>query len=206
MDRHRVNLVRPRAPRPVASARAGRSLAPVWAVVDRHAALAARMSLALVFVWFGLLKVLGDSPVTRLVTATVPFGNPHVVVGVLGGVEVALGAWLALGRAPRLLALCLVGHLTGTFLTFLMAPSMTMRHDNPLLLTADGEFVVKNVVLISTTLLIVSVAAGPRRPVPVTTEYARVGIGREASTSRRRAGRRPDRDDAARLERRGGSG
>ncbi len=174
MDRHRVVLTRSRnrTQRRPAAVRAEGASAAVWQVVDRHAALAARTSLALVYLWFGLLKVFGDSPVTRLVSATLPFGDPRVVVGVLGGVEVALGIWLLVGRAPRLLAVCLVAHLGGTFLTFLMAPGLTMRHDNPVLLTADGEFVVKNLVLISTALLVVAVTV--RAPRPAAPSAARI--------------------------------
>jgi putative oxidoreductase len=138
----------------------------VWTVVDRHAALAARMSLALVFIWFGVLKLAGDSPVVQLVSATLPFGNPHDVVRALGLVEVLLGLGLVIGRALRVVVACLAAHLAGTFLTFVMAPGLTMRHDNPLLLTADGEFVVKNLVLISTALLVASVTRRSTRSLP----------------------------------------
>jgi uncharacterized membrane protein YkgB len=77
-------------------------------------------------------------------------------VPVLGGLEAVLGIALLLGRAQRAVLLILSAHLAGTFLTFIMAPRLTMQHGNPLLLTADGEFVVKNLVLISAALLLTS--------------------------------------------------
>lgn len=120
------------------------------------APVAMRLSLALIFLWFGLLKLAGDSPVTALVSATLPWGNPNVVVRVLGGVEVCLGVGLLIGRAQRLLLVALATHLGGTFLTFIVAPGMTMRDGNPFLLTADGEFVLKNLVLICAALLLAS--------------------------------------------------
>jgi hypothetical protein len=55
-----------------------------------------------------------------------------------------------------LVLLALAAHLTGTFLTFVMAPGLTMRHGDPFLLTADGEFVLKNLVLISAAILLAS--------------------------------------------------
>ena len=118
------------------------------------AAVALRLSLGLIFVWFGALKLAGDSPVAALVSATLPWGNPDVVVPLLGAVEVGLGIGLLVGRATRLLLLALAMHLAGTFLTFLMAPGLTIQNGNPMLLTADGEFVLKNAVLISAAVLL----------------------------------------------------
>ena len=117
---------------------------------------AMRLSLALVFLWFGILKIVGASPVAGLISATLPWADPHVAIGVLGAVEVLLGVGLLIGRMQRLLLLALAAHLSGTFLTFVMAPGLTMQHGNPLLLTADGEFVLKNLVLISAALLLAS--------------------------------------------------
>jgi putative oxidoreductase len=158
---------RRRAHAPTAStAEAGvRRTVPAWnrseAAFDRFlvraapgAAVALRLSLGLVFVWFGALKLAGDSPVVGLVSATLPWADPQVVVPVLGAVEVALGIGLLVGKARRLLLLALATHLAGTFLTFLMAPALTVQGGNPLLLTADGEFVLKNAVLISAAILL----------------------------------------------------
>jgi putative oxidoreductase len=160
-DRHRTNG----APAAAVAVAGGRHAVPLRirseAAFDRlliraapAAAVALRLSLGLIFVWFGALKLAGDSPVAALVSATLPWANPAVVVPVLGAVEVALGIGLLIGRARRLLLLALATHLAGTFLTFLMAPGLTVQGGNPLLLTADGEFVLKNAVLISAAVLL----------------------------------------------------
>jgi putative oxidoreductase len=127
--------------------------------VARFAPAAVRLSLGLVFVWFGALKVAGDSPVTALVSATIPWGRTPLVIPLLGVVEILLGLGLLIGKAKRLLLLAVAVHLGGTLLTFVMAPNMTMRHGNPFLLTADGEFVLKNLVLITAAILLVSLPA-----------------------------------------------
>jgi putative oxidoreductase len=130
-------------------------------LVERIAPLMMRLSLAVVFIWFGALKLTGSSPVASLIAATLPSSAPNVVVHVLGSVEVLLGVGLLIGRAQRLLLLALAGHLTGTFLTFLDAPGLMLQHGNPLLLTADGEFVLKNLVLISAAMLLIAHQASP---------------------------------------------
>ncbi|GAA4753290.1 hypothetical protein GCM10023328_40680 [Modestobacter marinus] len=130
----------------------------------RRGPMALRWSLAVVFVWFGGLKLAGATPVEGLIAATLPFVSPAVSVPALGLGEVALGVAVALGLAPRLTLLALAAHLTGTFLAFAMAPELMVTDGNPLLLTADGEFVLKNVVLISAALVLVGRYADGARP------------------------------------------
>jgi putative oxidoreductase len=120
----------------------------------RYAATALRLALAVVFVWFGALKLAGVSPVENLLAETLPFIDPGISVPVLGGVEVALGIALAIGRLPRIVLLVMVGHLAGTFLTFVTASEL-MWGDGFLELTADGEFVVKNLVFITAALMLI---------------------------------------------------
>src|SRR3712207_1667168 len=75
--------------------------AVVDAVADRcrqHGPLALRLSLALVFVWFGGLKLAGATPVTGLISATLPFLSSDVTVPALGAVEVVLGLAVLTGR------------------------------------------------------------------------------------------------------------
>ena len=121
----------------------------------RYAPVALRMALALVFVWFGVLKLAGVSPVGELLAATLPFVDQDVLVPMLGAVEVVMGVALAIGRLPQLVLLVLVGHLTGTFLTFVTAAGLMWQPDRFLALTVDGEFVLKNLVLISAALLLI---------------------------------------------------
>jgi uncharacterized membrane protein YphA (DoxX/SURF4 family) len=113
-----------------------------------------RISLGLVFVWFGLLKIFQVSPVSELVARTVYWVDPDVVVPALGVFEVTVGTLLLFGRALRLAVFLLVAQLVGTFVTFLVLPNVTFRDGNPFLLTVEGEFVVKNLVLISAGLVV----------------------------------------------------
>ena len=61
-----------------------------------------RVSLGIVFVWFGALKVFDVTPVTDLVAETVYWVDPDWFVPLLGWVEVAVGLALILRRGLRL--------------------------------------------------------------------------------------------------------
>ena len=108
-----------------------------------------RISLGIVFVWFGALKVFDISPVSALVARTVYWVDPDLFVPALGALEMFVGLMLLVGRAMRFVA-----QMVGTFLTFFVLPEVTFRDGNPLLLTVEGEFVVKNLVLISAAMVV----------------------------------------------------
>lgn len=135
-------------------------------LVDQVGMLAARLgvpllriTLGLVYVWFGALKVVGKSDVFSLVAGTLPFMNPFVFVPVLGVIEVVLGIGLMSGRLPRVVFVVVIAHLAGTFLTIFTVPNMLWHNHDPLLLSMDGEFVLKNLVLISAVLVLLGVAS-----------------------------------------------
>jgi putative oxidoreductase len=113
-----------------------------------------RTSLGIVFVWFGALKVFDISPVSALVARTVYWVDPDLFVPALGALEMFVGLMLLVGRAMRLTLFLFVAQMVGTFLTFFVLPEVTFRDGNPLLLTVEGEFVVKNLVLISAAMVV----------------------------------------------------
>jgi putative oxidoreductase len=121
-------------------------------------------SMGLVFIWFGGLKVADVSPVGDLVAATVPFLDRTWFVPTLGVFEVLLGVGLLIGWPLRLVFPTLIGHLAGTFLVLVVQPNLAFQHGNPLLLTTVGEFVVKNIVLITGGLVLASRLNARRAP------------------------------------------
>jgi putative oxidoreductase len=113
-----------------------------------------RGSLGVVFVWFGALKVLDVSPVSDLVGETVYWVDASWFVPVLGGFEFLIGLGLLLSRALRLVLAALVLQLAGTFLIFVVRPGIAFQDGNPFKLTVIGEFVVKNLVLLTAALVV----------------------------------------------------
>jgi putative oxidoreductase len=131
--------------------------------LDRGTRPALRISLGVVFVWFGALKVFGDSPVAELVSATVPWADRGFLVPALGWVEIVLGAALLVGRPVRLALIAVAAHLAGTFLVFVQAPSLVLTDGNPLLLNGNGEFVLKNLVLVCAALVLLPLSTQDRK-------------------------------------------
>ena len=113
-----------------------------------------RVSLGVVFIWFGALKLTNATPVGELVAKTVPFLPANVFVPALGIFEMLLGLGLLIGRRLEIVALLMVAHLSGTFLVLVTQPGVAFQHGNPLMLTMTGEFVIKNIVLISAGLVL----------------------------------------------------
>ncbi len=122
-----------------------------------------RVALAVTFVWFGALKVVGRSPVGDLVAQTVYWLPPTFFVPFLGWWEVAIGIGLLLGVALRLVLSLFWLQMAGTFLVLVLRPELAFQSGNPLLLTVTGEFVIKNLVLIAAGLVIGSTVPRTRR-------------------------------------------
>lgn len=123
-----------------------------------------RMSLGLVFVWFGALKLTWTTPVADLVAETVPILPQGFFVTTLGAFEVLIGLALLLGRWIPVAALLVVMHLCGTFLVLVTQPEVAFQDGNPLLLTMTGEFVVKNLVLITAAIVLMGANLPGRGP------------------------------------------
>jgi uncharacterized membrane protein YkgB len=113
-----------------------------------------RCAFGVVFFWFGALKVVGVSPVGDFVAGTLPWFDRAWLLPALGLFEMAIGVGMIAGRALFLVCAVLVGHLAGTFLSLLMQSDLTFQDGNPLLLAADGEFVMKNIVFIAAALVL----------------------------------------------------
>lgn len=116
-----------------------------------------RVGLGVVFVWFGALKVAGMSPAAELVARTTDWAaDPAWFVPLLGWWEVAIGLCLLDpvrllgGRAwlTRVGILLLALQIPGTFLPLLVVPDRCFA-GSPLALTLEGQYIVKNLVLIA---------------------------------------------------------
>lgn len=124
---------------------------------------ALRVALGFVFVWFGALKVFGVTPVAQLVLDTVPFIEaPAWIVPAMGVFEVAVGLWLMSGIGLRLLLPVYAAHMLATFGVLVIQPELSFLNGNPLLLTTEGEFVVKNLVLLAAGIAVCSRSGGRR--------------------------------------------
>jgi uncharacterized membrane protein YkgB len=122
--------------------------------MSSYAVLIIRVSLGIVFVWFGLLKVIGVSPVFDLASHVVYWVPPELFVPLLGIWEIVIGVGLLLGKVLRVILSLLFLQLAGTFLVLIIRPEVAFQGGNPLFLTTEGEFVIKNLVLIGAGLAV----------------------------------------------------
>ena len=125
---------------------------------------ALRVSVGVVFVWFGALKVFDVTPVADLVARTVYWFEPSWVVPVLGAFEILVGIGLVFKIALRATLLLFACQMAGTFLVLLLLPEVSFQDGNPLLLTVEGEFVVKNLVLLSAGMVVGATVSTTDRP------------------------------------------
>jgi uncharacterized membrane protein YkgB len=132
--------------------------------MERYGITLLRIAVGIVFVWFGALKVAGRSPVADLVADTVYWLPADPFVRVLGAWEIVVGLGLIFPVALRLTLLLFWLQMAGTFLVLIVHPRLSFQDGNPLLLSLEGEFVIKNLVLIAAGLVIgSSVRRGERR-------------------------------------------
>jgi len=113
-----------------------------------------RVSVAVVFIWFGALKVFNVTPVADLVADTVYWVDPDWFVPLLGVFEIIVGASLLARRALRIMLGLFALQMVGTFLVLVLQPDVAFQDGNPLLLTVEGEFVIKNLVLLSAGMVV----------------------------------------------------
>ncbi|MDQ3606412.1 MAG: DoxX family protein [Gemmatimonadota bacterium] len=121
-----------------------------------------RIAIGLVFVWFGGLKLLpGLSPAEGLVRATMPFVPGELFVPLLGIWEVLIGLGFLTGRFLRATILLLFLQMPGTFLPVLLLPDQVFT-SFPFGLTLEGQYIFKNLVLISGALVVGATVRGGR--------------------------------------------
>ena len=118
---------------------------------------ALRVSFAIIFFWFGILKPLGVSSAIPLVKATVvwlPFFDPDVWVHVLGWWEVTIGILFLFKKATRVAIGLLFLQMAGTFMPLVFLPDVVYQNNNVLLPTMEGQYIIKNLMIISAALVV----------------------------------------------------
>lgn len=121
--------------------------------LNRVSLPALRISLGVIFIWFGLLKVFGDSPANDLITKTVYWFNPDVFIPILGLWEAAIGICLLVPLFNRLGLFLLALQMPGTFLPLILLPEVCFI-SFPFNLTLEGQYIVKNLVLIGAAIVV----------------------------------------------------
>ncbi|MFO8231773.1 MAG: hypothetical protein R6U20_03825 [Longimonas sp.] len=121
--------------------------------MDRYGRWLLRISIAIVFIWFGGLKVIGISPAEELVKSTVYFIPADFFYPILAWWEVLIGITLLIRPLNRIAILLLFLQMPGTLLPLVILPEVCFT-SFPIGLTMEGQYIIKNMVLISAGLVV----------------------------------------------------
>jgi len=137
----------------------------ITAWMARYGVLLLRVSLGVVFLWFGALKFFpGLSPAQDLATQTIDtltFGrlSPNVSILILATWESLIGIGLILGLFMRATLLLLFLQMLGAVTPLFLYPGQVFTHI-PYAPTLEGQYIVKNIVLVSAGIVIGATVRG----------------------------------------------
>lgn len=126
-----------------------------------------RVSVGIVFLWFGFLKFFpGLSPAQELAGRTIEilsFGvvKPAASVPLLAALETIIGLGLIFGVALRAVLFLLFFQMLGTLTPLFLFPAEVFTRV-PYAPTLEGQYIIKNLVLISAALVIGATVRGGR--------------------------------------------
>lgn len=122
--------------------------------MDRYGVLLLRVAVGVVFVWFGALKLFpGASPATGLIVSTYPFLPERLFVTLVGCWEVVIGAGFMTGRLLRVTVALMYLQMVGAMSPIVLNPAAVFVRP-PFLLTLEGQYIVKNLVLLAAAIVV----------------------------------------------------
>jgi uncharacterized membrane protein YphA (DoxX/SURF4 family) len=138
-----------------------------------HGLTLLRMAIAIVFLWFGVLKFFpGASPAEQLAGRTIELLTlgaipDDIALRILAVWEVAIAVGLFIGRWMRAVLLLLFVQMLGTITPLFLFPSETFTIF-PIAPTLEGQYIIKNVVIVSAAIVLgATVRGGELSPEPV---------------------------------------
>jgi uncharacterized membrane protein YkgB len=134
----------------------------VTAWMGRYGLTMMRVALGIIFFWFGALKLFpGMSPAEDLVRNSVPFVDPIWFQPLLAIWEMVIGLGLITGYFMRVTLLLLFLQMPGTLLPVFVTPAAVFT-SFPFGLTLEGQYIVKNLALITAGIVLGSTVRGGR--------------------------------------------
>ena len=126
-----------------------------------------RVSLGIIFFWFGFLKFFpGLSPADQIATQTIEkltFGliAPDLSIIILAIWETLIGLGLIFGKFLRGTLFLLFTQMMGTMTPLILSPAVTFTRF-PYAPTLEGQYIIKNLILISAGLVVGATVLGGR--------------------------------------------
>ncbi len=130
-------------------------------LLDRYSIQLLELSIGLIYLWFGILKFFpGGSPAEVLAANTMQVITFHLVdptwlIKALATWEGFIGLCLVLGFKPKYILYLLLIHIGGTLSPIFIFPEQVFVY-SPFGFTLVGQYIMKNFIVISATLVIFS--------------------------------------------------
>lgn len=130
-------------------------------LLAKHSLTLLRISVGIVFVWFGALKFFpGMSPAEPLIRQSITFLPMDLFLPFLAGLEVFIGiCYIVGGRMQRLGVILMLGQMAGAMSPLVLRPDLIWSQF-PFVWTLEGQYVFKDIVLISVALVLGATVRG----------------------------------------------
>jgi uncharacterized membrane protein YkgB len=134
----------------------------VVSLLAQHSLTLLRVSIGIVFLWFGALKMVpGLSPAQPLIESAIWFLPIELFLPVLAIWEMAIGLGFITGKFQRATILLLLLQMGGAMSPIVLSPDR-IWNIFPYALTLEGQYVIKDIILISAGLVIGATVRGGR--------------------------------------------
>ncbi|MHB8871349.1 MAG: hypothetical protein ACYC5G_02740 [Candidatus Doudnabacteria bacterium] len=118
----------------------------------------ARFSLFLIYFWFGILKIVSESPANPLVDAlleqTLPFLTFNQFIVCFAIFEMVIGVLFLIPKAQKIVVVLFFLHMITTVLPLFVLVDQTWQ--SFLTPTLEGQYIIKNLVLIALVVSLIS--------------------------------------------------
>lgn len=133
----------------------------VTRLLARHSLTILRITIGIVFVWFGALKFFpGMSPAEHLIRESITFLSMDWFLPFLAALECTIGLCYILGgKFTRIAVVLMLGQMAGAMSPMVLRPDLIWVKF-PFVWTLEGQYVFKDIVLIAVALTIGATARG----------------------------------------------
>ena len=130
-------------------------------LLARYSLTLLRITIGIVFVWFGALKFFpGMSPAEHLIRESITFLSMDWFLPFLAALEVTIGVCYILGgKFLRVAVILMLGQMAGAMSPMVLRPDLIWVKF-PFVWTLEGQYVFKDIVLISVALVIGATVRG----------------------------------------------
>jgi uncharacterized membrane protein YkgB len=121
-----------------------------------------RISIGIIYIWFGALKLIpGASPAEPLIRETLYFLPLNYFIPFLALWEVVIGLGFLSGKFMRLTILLMMLQMIGAVSPIVLNPDAVFVRF-PFILTLEGQYIIKNLVLIAAAIVVGATVRGGR--------------------------------------------